>query len=102
MEGRSSASADFLLEAEKRGSPPKSEKRSFWEHILKKLGGGERGEGCSPFAKKNQMKLVARDSQNLGGKLCHSKPFFVILSASEESQKNIPRFYKSQNLDEKI
>ena len=30
-EGRSSASADFLLEAEKRGSPSKSEKTAaFW------------------------------------------------------------------------
>ncbi|MGX3011725.1 hypothetical protein ACWIUD_09260 [Helicobacter sp. 23-1044] len=32
-QGCSSATADFLLEAEKRGTPPKSEKAAaFWEH----------------------------------------------------------------------
>ncbi|MGX2983300.1 hypothetical protein [Helicobacter sp. 23-1045] len=48
IEGCSSATADFLLEAEKRGSPPKSEKRQLLARR------GERGGGCSPFARKNK------------------------------------------------
>ena len=43
-EGRSSASADFLLEAEKRGTLPKSEKRQLLGTHFKKVGeSGERG-----------------------------------------------------------
>ena len=43
IQGCSSATADFLLEAEKRGSPPKSEKAAaFW-----RVGGA--GRGVQPF-----------------------------------------------------
>ena len=44
----SSGKADFLLEADKRGSPPKSEKAAaFWGHNKKELGGA--GRGVQPF-----------------------------------------------------
>ncbi len=52
-QGRSSASADFLLESDKRGSPPKSEKAaSFWEHNLNEVGGS--GCGVQPFLRKEK------------------------------------------------
>ncbi|MGX3012231.1 hypothetical protein ACWIUD_11910 [Helicobacter sp. 23-1044] len=48
IQGCSSATADFLLEAEKRGSPPKSEKAAaFW-----RVGGAGRGGGAALFAKR--------------------------------------------------
>ncbi|MGX3011558.1 hypothetical protein ACWIUD_08395 [Helicobacter sp. 23-1044] len=46
FEGCSSATADFLLEADKRGTPPKSEKAAaFW-----RVGGA--GRGVQPFCEK--------------------------------------------------
>ena len=49
-EASSSASADFLLEAEKRGSPPKSEKAAaFW-----RVGGA--GRGVQPFLRKESSE----------------------------------------------
>ena len=46
IQGCSSATADFLLEADKRGSPPKSEKATaFW-----RVGGA--GRGVQPFLRK--------------------------------------------------
>ena len=46
-QGRSSASADFLLEADKRGSPPKSEKRQLLGTHFKKVGGSGAGGAVS-------------------------------------------------------
>ena len=58
-EASSSASADFLLEADKRGSPPKSEKAAaFW-----RVGGA--GRGVQPFCEKNLVKIIAMKMQNL-------------------------------------
>ena len=54
---------DFLLEAEKRGSPPKSEKAvAFWEHNLNKVGGS--GCGAQPFLRKesSESKIKFSDS----------------------------------------
>ena len=63
-QGCSSATADFLLEAESRGSPPKSEKAAaFWEHNKKELGGA--GRGVQPFCEKNLVKIIAMKTQNL-------------------------------------
>ena len=56
IQGRSSASADFLLEAEKRGSPPKSEKAELFGAQ------GERGGGCSPFCEKESNELSRENS----------------------------------------
>ena len=50
----SSASADFLLEADKRGSPPKSEKAAaFW-----RVGGA--GRGVQPFLRKESSELSGK------------------------------------------
>ena len=54
IKGRSSASADFLLEADKRGTLPKSEKRSFWRV-------GRAGRGVQPFCEK-ESKLSGENS----------------------------------------
>ena len=55
----SSASADFLLEAEKRGSPPKSEKAAaFW-----RVGGA--GRGVQPFLRENSSESNAKSGKNL-------------------------------------
>ncbi|MGX3012156.1 hypothetical protein ACWIUD_11500 [Helicobacter sp. 23-1044] len=48
IQGCRSATADFLLEAEKRGTPPKSEKRQ----LLASRGSGE--GGAALFARKNK------------------------------------------------
>ena len=77
-QGCSSATADFLLEAESRGSPPKSEKAAaFWEHNKKELGGA--GRGVQPFLRKElsencgeggaESRLDSIESQNLQGGL---------------------------------
>ena len=50
----SSASADFLLEAEKRGSPPKSEKWQLLGTHFKKVGGG-------PFCEKKQIIIKTQN-----------------------------------------
>ena len=51
IQGCSSATADFLLEADKRGSPPKSEKAAaFW-----RVGGA--GRGVQPFCEKENNKV---------------------------------------------
>ncbi|MGX3010198.1 hypothetical protein ACWIUD_01345 [Helicobacter sp. 23-1044] len=47
----SSASADFLLEADKRGTPPKSEKRELL---------ARRGRGVQPFCEKKQANLIQK------------------------------------------
>ena len=63
IKGCSSGKADFLLEAESRGSPPKSEKRQLLEIHFKKVGGGGGAErGVQPFCEK---KKIARKLQNL-------------------------------------
>ena len=49
-QGRSSASADFLLEADKRGSPPKSEKRQ----LLARRGSGAGGAALLRKEKNNK------------------------------------------------
>ena len=60
IQASSSASADFLLEAEKRGSPPKSEKAAaFWEHNLKKL--GRAGRGVQPFCEKEKIVMQVQN-----------------------------------------
>ena len=73
----SSGKADFLLEAEKRGTPPKSEKRSFW-----RVGGA--GRGVQPFCEKEsseidensvqvaESSLDSADSQNLIKTIAHA------------------------------
>ncbi|MGX2983163.1 tRNA (guanosine(46)-N7)-methyltransferase TrmB [Helicobacter sp. 23-1045] len=63
-QGCSSATADFLLEAEKRGTPPKSEKAAaFWEHNLNEVGGS--GSGVQPFLRKEISESNAENSENI-------------------------------------
>ncbi len=58
--GRSSASADFLLESELRGSPPKSEKRQ----LLARRGSGEGGAALLRKEKgESNSKKIVGDSQ---------------------------------------
>ncbi|MGX3011251.1 hypothetical protein ACWIUD_06805 [Helicobacter sp. 23-1044] len=60
----SSASADFLLEAEKRGTPPKSEKAAaFWEHNLNEVGGS--GSGVQPFLRKDSSESNAKNGATI-------------------------------------
>ena len=52
---QSRATADFLLESDKRGSPPKSEKAAaFWEHNLNEVGGS--GCGVQPFLREDSSE----------------------------------------------
>ena len=76
----SSASADFLLEAEKRGSPPKSEKAAaFW-----RVGGA--GWGVQPFLREKSSKNNGsgfaeshNDGFNITGKsLCDTNSIAVM------------------------
>ena len=73
-EASSSASADFLLEAEKRGSPPKSEKRQ----LLARRGSGAGGaallrekkdkvddEGSAESSKKSKLDSASRRISNI-------------------------------------
>ena len=56
-------SADFLLEAEKRGSPPKSEKAAaFW-----RVGGA--GRGVQPFLREDSGESNAKNDENLADSL---------------------------------
>ena len=58
-QGCSSATADFLLEAEKRGSPPKSEKAAaFW-----RVGGA--GRGVQPFLREEKGDKKLKDSKDI-------------------------------------
>ena len=60
-QGRSSASADFLLEAEKRGSPPKSEKApAFW-----RVCGA--GLGVQPFLRKESSESNGKNGESTQG-----------------------------------
>ncbi|MGX2983296.1 hypothetical protein [Helicobacter sp. 23-1045] len=101
----SSASADFLLEAEKRGSPPKSEKAAaFWEHNLNEVGGS--GSGVQPFCEKklaNQMLKIAKLSQILQMK---QKSQNLIMDCHEVAQsatsRNDGKTENSQNLMRKL
>ncbi|MGX3010273.1 hypothetical protein ACWIUD_01740 [Helicobacter sp. 23-1044] len=59
----SSATADFLLEADKRGSPPKSEKAAaFWEHNLNEVGGS--GSGVQPFLREKTSESNPKNGEN--------------------------------------
>ncbi|MGX2983749.1 hypothetical protein [Helicobacter sp. 23-1045] len=58
-QGCSSATADFLLEAEKRGTPPKSEKAAaFW-----RVGGA--GRGVQPFLREKSSEFDLKNGENL-------------------------------------
>ena len=58
-EASSSGKADFLLEAEKRGSPPKSEKRQLLGTHFKKVGGsGDRGAALLREENKNNNGIA--------------------------------------------
>ena len=51
--------ADFLLETDKRGTPPKSEKAAaFWQDI-KKVVGGSVG-GVQPFLRKESSEFEGK------------------------------------------
>ena len=52
--------ADFLLEAEKRGSPPKSEKRQLLGTHFKKVGGS--GAGGAALLRKESSKVYREES----------------------------------------
>ncbi|MGX2982351.1 hypothetical protein [Helicobacter sp. 23-1045] len=95
-QGCSSATADFLLEAEKRGTPPKSEKAAaFW-----RVGGA--GRGVQPFCEKESKSKSKNsdfiaESQNL--KIdCHD---FASqnLAMTKKMQKIAESATKSQNLN---
>ncbi|MGX2982189.1 succinyl-diaminopimelate desuccinylase [Helicobacter sp. 23-1045] len=63
IQGRSSASADFLLEADKRGTPPKSEKAAaFWGHNL--IVGGSVVGGVQPFLRKDSSESNGKSGEN--------------------------------------
>ncbi|MGX2983631.1 divergent polysaccharide deacetylase family protein [Helicobacter sp. 23-1045] len=63
IQGCSSATADFLLEAEKRGTPPKSEKAAaFWGHNL--IVGGS-GSGVQPFLREKTSESNLKNGENL-------------------------------------
>ena len=68
-QGCSSATTDFLLEAEKRGSPPKSEKRSFW-----RVGGA--GRGVQPFCEKESSEVDEKNSVRVAESSLDSANFF--------------------------
>ncbi|MGX3011126.1 hypothetical protein ACWIUD_06145 [Helicobacter sp. 23-1044] len=54
--------ADFLLEADKRGTPPKSEKAAaFWEHNL--IVGGS-GSGVQPFLRKDLSESNIKNDES--------------------------------------
>ncbi|MGX2982032.1 hypothetical protein [Helicobacter sp. 23-1045] len=84
-QGCSSATADFLLEAEKRGTPPKSEKAAaFWEHNLNEVGGS--GSGVQPFLRKEISESNAENSENIADSA--NNILFCHIERSEISQKN--------------
>ena len=83
IQASSSASADFLLEAEKRGSPPKSEKRSFW-----RVGGA--GRGVQPFCEKEKSEIS-------GSEIAEST-FFLTLN-SFNLHKNSATFAEITSID---
>ena len=72
IQASSSASADFLLEAEKRGSPPKSEKRQ----LLARRGSGAGGAALlrkeSSENNSNENAESSLDSANLLNILCNA------------------------------
>ncbi|MGX3009967.1 M28 family peptidase [Helicobacter sp. 23-1044] len=93
----SSASADFLLEAEKRGTPPKSEKAAaFWEHNLNEVGGS--GSEVQPFLRKetSESNLKNGDFITESNLNCH-------FERSEKSQNNrdssLTSFAQNDNLE---
>ena len=96
-QGRSSASADFLLESEKRGSPPKSEKRQ----LLARRGSGAGGAallrektsdsiskkiiGDSRIAKMDSSPTAQNDESVVD---CHDSAFAESRNDSVESRKD--------------
>ncbi|MGX2982431.1 thioredoxin family protein [Helicobacter sp. 23-1045] len=98
IEGCSSATADFLLEAEKRGSPPKSEKRQLLGTQFNSRGERERSvallrKEISELNKQNSENIAdsANETKNAESNLnCH-------FERSEKSQKNRDSSPTAQN-----
>ncbi|MGX3011150.1 lipid A deacylase LpxR family protein [Helicobacter sp. 23-1044] len=84
----SSASADFLLEADKRGTPPKSEKRE----LLARRGSGA---GGAALLRKDSSESKKQNDENLADSANHTK----IAESSEKNTKNAESTPKSQNLN---
>ncbi|MGX2983034.1 hypothetical protein [Helicobacter sp. 23-1045] len=88
IQGCSSATADFLLEAEKRGTPPKSEKAAaFW-----RVGGAGRG-GVQPFLRKETIESNLKNGENIADSANQIK------NAESTINCHFERSKKSQNRD---
>ncbi|MGX3010861.1 exo-alpha-sialidase [Helicobacter sp. 23-1044] len=86
-QGCSSATADFLLEAEKRGTPPKSEKAAaFW-----RVGGA--GRGVQPFLREKTSESNPKNSENIADSANETK------NAESSLNCHIERSEISQNRD---
>ena len=81
IQGRSSASADFLLESDKRGSPPKSEKRQ----LLARRGSG--AGGAALLRKKTSESKKSKSDR--------------FAKSSEKSKSGLPRFAKGKSHNDK-
>ncbi|MGX3011323.1 hypothetical protein ACWIUD_07170 [Helicobacter sp. 23-1044] len=78
-----SATADFLLEAEKRGSPPKSEKAAaFW-----RVGGA--GRGVQPFLREKTSEFNAENGENIADSANRTK-----IAESRPKSQNLRKFVK--------
>ena len=118
-QGRSSASADFLLEAESRGSPPKSEKRQLLGKHLNNSW-GEREQGGAAFLREetsenngNEIVKSARDfsptaqNDNFSVRVAESPTkrllsegasFLTLQAMSRLDRFGIENFYKNQKI----
>ncbi|MGX3011107.1 hypothetical protein ACWIUD_06035 [Helicobacter sp. 23-1044] len=83
IEGCSSATADFLLEAEKRGSPPKSEKRQLLGTQFNSR--GERAGGAA-LLRKDSSESKWQNGENIADSA--NNILFCHIERSEISQKN--------------
>ena len=81
-EASSSASADFLLEADKRGSPPKSEKRQLLGIHFKKVGGS--GAGGAALLREKTRELNKQKSDDFTESTLDS-------AKSQNLQSGLPR-----------
>ncbi|MGX2983275.1 hypothetical protein [Helicobacter sp. 23-1045] len=108
IQGCSSATADFLLEADKRGTPPKSEKAAaFWEHNLNEVGGS--GSGVQPFLRKESSESKWQNGENLADSAslrhCEARSAEAIqknnnMDCHDSATQNLAMTKKSQKIAE--
>ena len=110
IQGCSSATADFLLEADKRGSPPKSEKRQLLgTHLNNSRGEREQGGAALLREEKNSNENAESINKSQGGlqcRFCESTRNDEFISDSAPSpqadldtlQKKIRYYFRDENL----